>query len=101
MVIKVSGYTIIVNNFEKKNIKIPKEFLKLESIIDVGNPRERMLNRYSQYVKTVDKQPQKIVKLLKKKKEIIISCGCNNPFKCHGNIIADRVVELIRGQKNV
>jgi len=96
MVIKVSGYTIVVNNFEKKNIKIPKEFLKLESIIDVGNPRSRMLKRYSQYVKTVDKQSQKIVKLLKKKKEITISCGCKNPYKCHGSIVANRVAELIR-----
>lgn len=95
MVIKANGYTITVDNFERKNIKVPKEFLKLESIIDVGDPRTRMLKKYSQYVNTIDKQPSKLVKLLKKKKEIIISCGCRNPYKCHGNIIANRVVELM------
>lgn len=98
MVIKANGYTIVVDSFEKKNIKIPKEFLKLESIIDVGNPRARMLKRYSQYVNTIDKQPLKLVKLLKKKKEIIISCGCSNPFKCHGNIMASRIAKLIQGE---
>ncbi len=99
MVIKANGYTITVNNFEKKNIKVPKEFLSLESIIDVGNPRARMLKRYSQYVNTIDKQPQRLVKLLKKNRKITISCGCSNSFKCHGNIMADRVAKLIQGEK--
>jgi hypothetical protein len=99
MVIKANGYTVTVNNFEKKNIKVPKEFLSLESIIDVGNPRARMLKRYSQYVNTIDKQPLKLMKLLKKKREITISCGCGNPFKCHGNIMANRIVELMKEKK--
>lgn len=99
MVIKANDYTIVVDSFEKKNIKIPKEFLSLESIIDVGNPRTRMLKRYSQYVNTIDKQPLKLIKLLKKKREITISCGCSNPFKCHGNIMANRIVELMKDEK--
>lgn len=95
MNIKINDYKINVDNTKRRNINIPKKFLVLESIIDFNNPRKKMLKEYSKYLEKNNKQQILLIKLLKKQKEITISCGCNIPYKCHGNIMANEIVKYL------